>query len=127
MFEISQKAREMVRGFLKETEAQRPIRVVFTTSECDQPALGLALSEAQEGDRIFDYEGVSFVVDQKLYDIAAPIQVDLAETLAGETQVHISCNIAENTCHIAEDPNSCQSYCMTCTCQDEDPLAGLSL
>ena len=127
MFKVSEKAREMARGFLKEAGEQRPIRIVFTTSECDQPALGLALSEAQEGDKIFDYEGVSFVVDRQVYDIAAPIQVDLAETLAGETQVHISCNIAENTCHIAEDLDSCRSYCMTCTCQDEDPLAGLSL
>ncbi len=117
----------MVRGFLKETEAQRPIRIVFTTSQCDQPALGLALSEAQEGDKILDYEGVSFVVDRQLYGIAAPIQVDLAETFAGDVQIYISSSIAENTCHIAEDPDSCRCYCTTCTCQDEDPLAGLSL
>jgi Fe-S cluster assembly iron-binding protein IscA len=124
MFEVSEKAREIVRGFLKETGEQRPIRIVFTISECDQPALGMVLSESQEGDKVFDCGGVSFVVDGQLYDMAAPIQVDLAETLAG-TQLCISCSIAENTCHIAEEPDSCQAYCMTCTCQDEDPLAGL--
>ncbi len=126
MLEVSEKAKEMARGFLKETGEQRPIRVVFTTSECDQPALGMALSESQEGDKVFDFEGVSFVVDGQSYDMAAPIQVDLAETPSG-TQLYISCSIAENTCHIAEEPDSCRCYCMTCTCQDEDPLAGLSL
>jgi len=126
MFKVSEKAREMARGFLKEAGEQRPIRIVFTTSECDQPALGMALSESQEGDKVFDFDGVSFVVDGQLYDMAAPIQVDLAETLAG-TQLYISCTIAENTCHIAKEPDSCRSYCMTCTCQDDDPLAGLSL
>lgn len=128
MFEISEKAKVMVRNFFTETGVQKPIRVVFTTSECDQPALGMALSEFQEGDKVFDYgSGGTFVVDQQLYDIAAPIQVDLAETLIGETMLHISCQIAENTCIIAEEPDSCRSYCMSCTCQDEDPLAGLSL
>ncbi len=126
MFKVSEKAKEMARDFVKEAGEQRPIRIVFTTSECDQPTLGMALSESQEGDKVFDFEGVSFVVDGQLCDMAAPIEVDLAETLAG-TQLCISCSIAENTCHIAEDPDSCQTFCMTCTCQDEDPLAGLSL
>jgi Fe-S cluster assembly iron-binding protein IscA len=126
MFEVSEKARQMARGFLKETGEQRPIRIVFTTTECDQPALGMALSESQEGDEAFDCEGVSFIVDGQLYQMAAPIQIDLAETPAG-TQLCISCSIAENTCHIAQEPDSCRAYCMTCTCQDEDPLAGLVL
>jgi len=128
MFEISEKAKEMVRSFFTETGVQKPIRVVLTTSECNQPALGMAPSEFQEGDKIFDYgSGVAFVVDQQLYDMAAPIEVDLTETLTGETVLHISCQIAENTCIIAEEPNSCRSYCVSCTCQYEDPLAGLSL
>ncbi len=128
MFEISEKAKEIVKNFLTTTGVQRPIRIVFTTSECDQPALGMAPSEFQEGDKVFDYgsSGV-FVVDQQLYDMTAPIQVDLAETLIGKTVLHIVCQLTENTCIIAEEPDSCLSYCMSCTCQDEDPLAGLSL
>jgi len=128
MFEISEKAKEMVRNFFTETGVQKPIRVVFITSECDQPALGMALSDFQEGDKVFDYgNGVAFVADQQLYDMVAPIKVDLAETLIGETMFHVCCQIAENTCIIAEEPNSCRSYCTGCTCQDDDPLAGLSL
>jgi Fe-S cluster assembly iron-binding protein IscA len=126
MFEISENAREMIMDFLKKTDVQKPIRIVFTTTECDQPALGMALSELQEADEILDYEGVSFLVNRQLYDIAAPFKVDLAETPAG-TQLAISCTVAESTCEIADDPDSCRSYCMTCTCQDEDPIAGLSL
>jgi len=126
MFEISENAREMIMDLLRKTEVQKPIRIVFTTTECDQPALGMALSERQEADEIFDYEGVSFVANRQLCGMAAPFKVDLAEMPAG-TQLAISCTIAENTCEVADDPDSCRTYCMTCTCQDEDPLAGLSL
>ncbi len=126
MLEVSEEAIDMVVGFLKDTGEQGPIRIVLTTTECDQPGIGMALSESQEGDKVFDYQGVSFVVDEQLYDMAAPIQVDLEDTMAG-TQLCVSSSIAENTCLIAEDPDSCRTYCMTCTCQDEDPLAGLSL
>jgi len=125
MVEISANAIEMIMDFLKKAKVQKPIRIVSTTTECDQPALGMALSEVQEADEIFDYDGVSFVVNRQLCDMAAPFEVDLAETPAG-TQLAISCTIAENTCEIAHDPDSCRTYCTTCTCQDEDPLAGLS-
>lgn len=128
MFEISEEAQAMVKDFFAEAGGQKPIRILFTTSACDQPALGMALSDFEEGDKVFDYSsGGAFVVEQRLYDMAAPIQVGLAQTLTGETMLHISCQIAENTCTISENPDSCRSYCMGCTCQDEDPLAGLSL
>jgi Fe-S cluster assembly iron-binding protein IscA len=126
MLEVSEEAKNMVKDFMEEKGEKKPVRIVLTTSECDQPAVGLALSELQEGDNVFDFEDVSFVMDGPFCDMAAPIQIDSVETLSG-IQLHISCSIAENTCHMAEDPDSCQAYCMTCTCQDEDPLAGLTL
>jgi Fe-S cluster assembly iron-binding protein IscA len=126
MFEVSDQAIEMVREFLKESGEKGPIRMVFTTSECDQPAMGMALDASQEGDQVFDMGGISFVVDGQTCDMSAPIHIDLADTLAG-TQFWISCSLAENTCLIAEAPDACKAYCMTCTCQNDDPLAGLSL
>lgn len=125
MFEVSKKATRMVTEFVEEKGEQKPVRIVFTTTECDQPAIGLALSEAQEGDKVLDFEGVSFVVDGQLWDMVVPIQIDLVETPLG-TQLYISCSIAENTCLLAEEPDTCRTYCMTCTCQSQDPLAGLS-
>ncbi len=126
MVEVSENAIEMVKDFLKNVERQWPVRLVFTQSECDQPAIGMTLSESQDGDKTFDCGGVQFVVEGPLYDMAAPIQVDLEETPSG-TQFLVSCGITENTCTLAEQPDACQTYCMTCTCQGDDPLAGLPI
>jgi Fe-S cluster assembly iron-binding protein IscA len=126
MLEVSEIAKNMIKDFMKEKGQQKPVRIVFTQSECDQPAMGLALSEAQEQDNVFDLGDISFVVEGPLCDMAGPFQIDSVETLSG-LQLYVSSSIAESTVHMAEDPDSCKAYCMTCTCQDDDPLEGLSL
>jgi len=126
MFDVSDQAIEKAKAFLKERGGKAPIRMVFTTSECDQPVMAMALDAVEEGDRVFDIGGILFVMDGQTCDLSAPIQIDVADTLAGP-QFLVSCTLAENTCLIAEAPDACKAYCMTCTCQDDDPLAGLSL
>ena len=125
MFEVSKKARELITAFIEEKGEEKSVRMVCTTTECNQPAVGLALSELQEGDKVFNFNGVSFIVDGQLCDMVTPVYIDVVETLSGN-QLSISCGIAENACLLAEEPEACRTYCMTCTCQDQDPLTGLS-
>jgi len=78
--------------------------------------LGMALDEPQEGDVVFEEDGFSFVIDKQLYEMAKPIRID-SETVDAKEVLSISCILAENTCSIAEDPDSCQGYCNPCFCQ----------
>jgi Fe-S cluster assembly iron-binding protein IscA len=70
----------------------------------------MALDESQESDEVFDEDGLTFVVDRKLLEIARPIRVELTTTDTG-AEFAISSTILDNTCTLARDIYSCQSSC----------------
>ena len=70
----------------------------------------MALDESQESDEVFDEDGLTFVIDRALLQIAKPIRVDFAMTHKG-AEFAISSAILENTCSLAKDIHSCQSSC----------------
>ncbi|MBW2109207.1 MAG: hypothetical protein JRI36_11170 [Deltaproteobacteria bacterium] len=76
----------------------------------------MALDEPEDGDKILDVEGVSFVIEKQLYQIAMPIRIDTVIE-GGRTDLSISSTISDNTCPIAEDPGSCRGYCTPSFCE----------
>jgi iron-sulfur cluster assembly protein len=70
----------------------------------------MALDESQESDEVFDEDGLTFVIDRQLFEIARPIRVDFTTTDTG-AEFAISSTILENTCSLAKDIYSCQSSC----------------
>jgi len=70
----------------------------------------MALDESQEGDEVFNEDGLTFVIDRPLFEIAKPIRVDFTMTHKGG-EFAICSTILENTCSLAEDIDSCQCSC----------------
>ena len=54
MFEVTQKASEMIKEFLKDKEEIPPIRIMLSGGGWSGPSVGMALDETRENDEIFD-------------------------------------------------------------------------
>ena len=53
MFEVTEKASEMIKDFLKDRDVIPAIRVMLSQGGWSGPSLGLALDESRDGDEIF--------------------------------------------------------------------------
>ena len=83
MFEVTEKATEMIRDFLKDRDVIPAIRVMLSQGGWSGPSLGLALDESRDGDEIFKEDGLTFVVEKDFYDRIKPIKVDYVESVMG--------------------------------------------
>lgn len=81
MLEVSDKAVEMIKDFIKDREAPHSIRIMV--SGCGGSSLGMALDEAQDSDEVIENKGLTFLVDKALLEEAKPIQVDFIVTPDG--------------------------------------------
>lgn len=70
----------------------------------------MALDEPQDGDEIFDHDGMTFLMDGPLLEIAQPIRIDFT-TQEPNPAFIISSPLLENHCLIAENPASCNVSC----------------
>ena len=83
MFEVTEKATEMIREFLKDREEIPPIRIVLSQGGWAGPSLGMALDEPRENDEVFDSDGITYVIDKGLLDQVKPIKVDFVDSAFG--------------------------------------------
>jgi len=70
----------------------------------------MALDEPRGTDETINDEGLIFLVDKQLFEIARPFRIDFELTETGG-EFSISCTLFENNCSIVEDPNACQVAC----------------
>ena len=105
MFEVTEKASEMIKDFLKDRDPVPPIRIMLSQGGCSGPSLGMALDEVRENDQEFDDRGVKFVIENELYERSKPIMVDYVNSEMGS-----GFNI---TSSLPVMPSSCGS---SCTC-----------
>ena len=84
MFEVTEKAVEMIKEYLKDQEKPSPIRVLLSEGGWSGPSLGMALDEPRDDDETFDNGGITFVVNNELLDKVKPIKVDFVQTPIGE-------------------------------------------
>ena len=70
----------------------------------------MALDEPRESDEIFDDNGLVFLIDQQLFEIAKPIRIDF-EGSGRDGAFTISSSISDNNSSIAEDPGACYASC----------------
>lgn len=75
MLQVSPKANEMIKEFLKDREEPHSIRI-FLTMGCSGPTLGMALDEPQEDDEVILDGGLTFIIEKELLEEAKPIIVD---------------------------------------------------
>jgi iron-sulfur cluster assembly protein len=108
MFEVTDKAVEMIRDMTKEMKAVPGIRVVLESVGCSGPILGLAVEEANENDVVFETGGFKFVIDKPFYEKIKPIKVEYIENERGRG-FDISSSIPKSA-----DTTSCGGGCTSC-------------
>ena len=104
MLEITEKASEMIKDFLKDKDEIPAIRIMLSQGGWSGPSLGMALDESRENDEVFDDKGLTYVVEKSLYASIKPITVDYVNSPMGA-----GFNIASNMQMGASCGNSCSS------------------
>ena len=101
MFEVTEKASEMIKEALKNQEKASSIRIVLNEGGCCGPSLGIALDEPNGDDKVFTKFDVTYIINKDLLEKAKPIKVDFITTPRG-SGFSIS--------------SSLQSSCGSCSC-----------
>ena len=83
MFQVSEKASEMIKDYLKDKEANLTVRVMMHEGGWSGPSLGLALDESHDDDEVFTDREVTYVMDKTLFDRVKPVAVDYVSTPRG--------------------------------------------
>jgi iron-sulfur cluster assembly protein len=76
MFEVTEKASEMIRKSLESGQGPKSIRILMDEGGWKGPHLVLALDEPKENDQVFTDRGVTFLVEKGLFDQAKPITIE---------------------------------------------------
>ena len=83
MFEVTEKANEMIQEFFKDKEEVSCIRIFLSQGGWSGPALGMALDEPKDDDEVIDENGITYLINKQLYEQANPINVDFISTGMG--------------------------------------------
>ena len=102
MLEVTEKASEMIKDFLKDKDEIPAIRIMLSQGGWSGPSLGMALDESRENDKVFDDKGLTYVVEKSLYESIKPITVDYVNSPMGA-----GFNIASNMQMGASCGSSC--------------------
>ena len=106
MFEVTEKASDMIKDFLKDKDEFPPIRLMLSQGGWSGPSLGLALDELKDDDKSFDDRGLTFVMEENFYEKIKPVKVDYVDTPMGA-----GFNISSN---MPKPESSCGSSCSSC-------------
>ncbi len=99
MFEVTEKANEMIQEFFKDKEEVSCVRIFLSQGGWSGPALGMALDEPKDDDEVVKEDGVTFLINKELYDQAKPINVDFVESAMGAGfNISSSLSIGEGGC-----------------------------
>ena len=85
MFQVNEKANEMIREFQKDKDEIPPIRLKLFPSSCGNPTLRMTLDEPQEqeNDESFHDRGLTFLIDKQLFEQVKPVKIDYVHTASG--------------------------------------------
>ncbi len=79
MFQVTEKAGDMIREIFQGRNDPLVIRIFLTEGPFSGPMLSLGLSETREDDEVFDQNGVTYCVNRQLFEEAKPVRVDFEE------------------------------------------------
>jgi Fe-S cluster assembly iron-binding protein IscA len=94
MFQVTEKANEMIREFQKDKDKIPPIRLKLLPSSCGTPTLRMTLDEPQENDETFHDRGLTFLMDKQLFEQVKPVKIDYVHAPAGDG-FSISANLSK--------------------------------
>ena len=105
MFQVTEKAKEMIGDFFKDKEGVPYVRIFLAEGGWSGPSLAMALDEPKENDEIIKENKITYLINKELYEKAQPISVDFIESPMGSG---FSLSSALNT------GGSCGTSCSTC-------------
>ncbi|NQS71126.1 MAG: adhesin [Desulfobulbaceae bacterium] len=79
MFEITETAANNLKAYFEQNKVDSPVRVALMQGGCSGAALGLALDEPGENDKVFEEGTLKFVVEDQLLVRCGSIKVDFIE------------------------------------------------
>ena len=84
MFEVTEKANEMISKFFEGKDEVNPIRIFLSQGGWSGPSLGMALDEPKDDDEVVKNNGFTFLINKDLYEQAKPINVDFIDSGWGQ-------------------------------------------
>jgi len=70
---------EAIRDFLGQSGLQLSVRIEIQSTGCCDSSLGLRADAASDGDLTEEVEGVTFLIEPKLYDLVGEVSISLAD------------------------------------------------
>jgi len=109
MFEVSEKASEMINQFLEGEGREGPqsIRILMTEGGWKGPYLVMALDEPKENDQVFTERGATFLIEKALFDRVKPICIDYVLNAMGGGYT-LKSELVKG------DSEPCEKICQTC-------------
>ncbi|MDP3480371.1 MAG: IscA/HesB family protein [Desulfoprunum sp.] len=83
MLEVSDLAVTKVKEYLVENNITSAVRVAIMSGGCSGPVLSLALDEKKDSDKVFEYDGLNFLVDGAVVTACGAIKVDYVQETSG--------------------------------------------
>ena len=84
MLQITEKASEMIKLYLKDREEAPSIRLMLNEGGCSGPSVGMVLDESTDKDVSFQEHGITVVVDKEFLEQIKPVTIDFVSTPMGE-------------------------------------------
>jgi Fe-S cluster assembly iron-binding protein IscA len=78
---LEAKAGQAIKSFLAEKGIQRPLRIHLQFTGCCDPSLGLSVDSIREPDLIEDVNGLTFVIDPEVYQLAGDITISYVDEI----------------------------------------------
>ncbi len=75
MFEVTESARQELKTFFKDKDVQ-PLRIFLKTNTCGGPRLVVGIDEQRDGDRTFEIDGLTYVIEHGFFEEIKPVSVD---------------------------------------------------
>ncbi|MBV5306225.1 MAG: IscA/HesB family protein [Desulfobulbaceae bacterium] len=79
MLTVTKSAIENLKEYMAQNNITSAIRVVMQSS-CSGTHLGLELDEKKDSDKVFEEDGLTFVVDNGIFGTAGAIEVDYVKS-----------------------------------------------
>lgn len=84
MLQVTEKANEMITGFLKDREEPSYVRIFLSQGGCcSGPSLGMALDEPKVNDEIIKDNDITYLIEKELFNQIKPINIDFIDTEMG--------------------------------------------
>ena len=83
MFEVSDKAGEMMTQYFQDKDEDPYVRIILNEGGWAGPALGMVLDEPRDDDEIVKKNGNTFMISKELLEKVQPISVDYIDSEMG--------------------------------------------